>query len=328
MIYEIISIKNNSAVIYKDFSDVKRKKEISENSKKNLNGATKKGYTGEVSESAARKIKTQVLCLSEALRFGGYGKKKLTFCTLTLCAKQMHTDTEIRREMLNTFLIYMKRKYNVAHYIQRSELQNNGNIHFHILLDNFVHWANVREIWNKEQERLGYIEEYRNEQNKFHSNGFKAREELLKYWSMKKQEEAYKKGIETNWSNPNSTDIHALRNIKNVAAYICKYMTKNEQTTARKLDGRVWSSSTELEKVENFKIDLAMIDFENTAVNWSAHNYIEDLKNDTRVINKDDEHFSMFYSNVSQYELLKQYSPKLAIDYANHYKELFKKLYK
>ena len=48
-------------------------------------------------------------------------KFKLTFITLTLSAKQgIHTDIEIKRELLNHFLITIKRSFGVKHYVWRA----------------------------------------------------------------------------------------------------------------------------------------------------------------------------------------------------------------
>ena len=69
---------------------------------------------------------------------------------------------------------------------------------------------------------------YRNNMKDFHSKGFKVRTDLLDTWSYKNQLKAYQKGKHSNWSNPNTTDIHSVRFINNVGAYVTKYMIKNE----------------------------------------------------------------------------------------------------
>lgn len=120
---------------------------------------------------------------------------KVSFITLTLSSKQIHSDKEIKKILLNQFLIEAKKKWKVEKYVWKSEKQKNGNIHFHILTDSFIPWSELRNCWNRIQNKLGYIDRY---------------EEL-----------SHKK-------NPNSTDVHSMKNIKNVSAYMVKYMTKNE----------------------------------------------------------------------------------------------------
>lgn len=55
---------------------------------------------------------------------------------------------------------------------------------------------------------------------------------------------AYNYGVKTAWQDPNSTDIHGLYKIKNVPAYISKYMSKSE--TNKELKGRLWGCSDNL----------------------------------------------------------------------------------
>jgi len=66
-------------------------------------------------------------------------KYKLTFITLTLPSKQAHTDEEIKKVPFANFLQTLRRKYNMKYYIWKAEKQNNGNIHFHIITNSFIH---------------------------------------------------------------------------------------------------------------------------------------------------------------------------------------------
>jgi len=190
-----------------------------------------------ISASASKKIKKAVNYLllnaegkvnRSQLNFSSQ-KFHVAFITLTLSAIQMHSDNYIKKYMLNQFIIELIAHYHVTNYIWRSERQANGNVHFHLLIDVFIAWQGIREIWNRIQLKEGYIAAYRKEQQEFHRNGFKPRPELYEKWSRKQQLIAYKQGLLTNWRNPNSTDIHGLRFIRNVGSYICKYMSKNEK---------------------------------------------------------------------------------------------------
>jgi hypothetical protein len=155
-------------------------------------------------------------------------KFKIAFITLTLSAVQIHSDNYIKRNMLNQFLVELKQKWNVTEYVWKAERQLNGNIHFHILVNRFIPWYELRGTWNRIQQKEGYLSRYRVEQEKWHSKGFRLRESLEKNWSRENQIKAYKIGLKTNWSNPNSTDIHSVQFINNVGSYVCKYMSKND----------------------------------------------------------------------------------------------------
>jgi len=146
-----------------------------------------------------------------------YVAKKLRFVTLTLSDKQKDSDKFIRRQMLNRFLQEIKRKHQVKNYVYCSESQKNGNIHFHIVIDSYINYKKIQDIWNNIQSDNGYLENF---------------------------EKKYKH------RKPNSTDIHRLNKIKNISAYLIKYFTKDENR--RKIEGRLWGATDNLRELSHF----------------------------------------------------------------------------
>ena len=160
--------------------------------------------------------------------YRGAGLKfKINFITLTLPAKQVHPDKVIISEILQPFLNYLRKHYKVTNYIWRAEKQKNDNLHFHMLLDKFIDKSELRQLWNKYLQNLGYVRRYKENQLYWHNNGFQVRKKLLKYWPEEKQKEAYIKGIDQDWTNPNTTDIHSTKHIRHLKKYLCKYLCKN-----------------------------------------------------------------------------------------------------
>ena len=155
-------------------------------------------------------------------------KFKIAFATLTLPAKQIHSDNEIKAKCLNQILIELKKYHHVKNYIWRAEKQKNGNIHFHILVDKFIPHQELRDRWNRIVNKLGYVETYRNEMQSWHRDGFRVRKNLLRTWPLRKQKAAYERGARTHWNSPNSTDIHSVQKVRDLKSYITKYVTKNE----------------------------------------------------------------------------------------------------
>ena len=121
---------------------------------------------------------------------------KLNFITLTLSATQTHSDSEIKKKLLEPFIKYMKRNHSMNSYVWKAEVQDNGNIHFHITTNVFIHHMTLRNAWNGYQKNLGYLQKY---------------------------ETTHKH------DSPNSTDIHSVRNIKNVGGYIASYVNKKDK---------------------------------------------------------------------------------------------------
>jgi hypothetical protein len=164
-------------------------------------------------------------------------KNKLVFITLTLSSPQIHTDEEIKSKLLNQFLTEMRQKHKMKYYIWKAEKQKNGSIHFHILTDKGLHWRTVRTLWNRIQNKLGYVDRYRSNMKEFFKLGFKVFTSKYEMRTAAQQYEAYKRGVKCDWTDPNSTDVHRLYDVKNVTKYITKYLTKsNEPRKARMIE--------------------------------------------------------------------------------------------
>lgn len=209
-------------------------------------------HHGKISDQARKKITRAVdymVYLSPRKKFshayeGKTGEFILNFITLTLSSQQIHTDNEIKSIILEPFLNTCRQKWKITHYLWRAEKQENGSIHFHIIANRFVPWNELRNMWNLHQQKLGYVTRYRNNQKAWHRDGFKFRPDLAKKWNYTAQLKAYKDGILHDWANPNSTDVHSLKLVGNVRAYLTKYITKSEQS--ENITGRLWGSSENL----------------------------------------------------------------------------------
>ena len=194
-------------------------------------------HMGIISTKAGKRLKTAINWLvasaqNKLAKDRETGKTfyfKVNFITLTLPAQQgTHTDNEIKANLLNHWLIHAKRKYNLNNYVWKAEKQANGSIHFHITSDTYIFHYDLRKDWNKIIQKMGYVDKYRQAQKAWHKDGFKVRVNLLKNWNYEKQLKAYKEGTRTNWNNPNSTDVKSVKNIRDLSAYLCKYMSKTE----------------------------------------------------------------------------------------------------
>lgn len=145
---------------------------------------------------------------------------RINFITLTLSALQFHDDDFIKKNMLDKLLQWLRKKYKMKAYLWKAESQANGNIHFHITTNVYIPHYDLRNRWNDIQAQYGYLQKF------------------------------FEKNLHI---DPNSTDIHATKGVKNLAGYLATYMTKNP--TYRPIQGRQWYQSTSLSKVKNFVID-------------------------------------------------------------------------
>lgn len=213
--------------------------------------------SGLISLKAEKRIKNAIDWLLEispirkfyARKYKKWYNFKINFVTLTLSSQQKHPDNVIKKELLNQFLIEAKKKWNVNNYLWRAEAQKNGNIHFHICTDNFIPHVELRNVWNRIQNKLGYVD-------RFH--------------------------VKHKHRSPNSTDVHSIKRIGNISAYLSKYCCKNPilipsikpkntkssvliktdhyyyikknklvPTTFRPIQGKLWGLSNQLSKIKS-----------------------------------------------------------------------------
>jgi hypothetical protein len=84
---------------------------------------------------------------------------------------------------------------------------------------------------------LGYIDSFAASQAELYKNGFRI--DLRKVWKNQKtkkmeavptelQMNRYLKGSQSGWRNPNSTDVHSVKNISNLEGYLAGYMAKKD----------------------------------------------------------------------------------------------------
>jgi hypothetical protein len=175
-----------------------------------------------------------------------FGKKliynyRASFITLTLPTKQTHSDLEIKK-CLNQFLTQLRATFNLSNYIWKAELQANGNIHFHLIIDLPIHHSAIRYYWNQSIETLGYVSAYR---NTFSSLAL-AEYAQIRNLPVSQCVSAYQKGISTNWSSPPTEQVISVHSNGQLSHYLTKYITKPLSNENCNL------SESELERVQNF----------------------------------------------------------------------------
>jgi hypothetical protein len=182
-------------------------------------------------------------------------KFQLSFITLTLPSTQIHTDQEIKKAALVPFLQWLRDRYNVKKYVWKAEIQKNGNIHFHITMDKFIHYSTLRNQWIRNINSLGYVDRYREESGKH---------------------------------TPPCTEIKAVKKVKNIAAYLAAYMSENVNSKNKKaaaeynsrvIGGRLWGVSSYLMKLKGLRIDESMKDF-SVIMNFVRDNARSSFHND------------------------------------------------
>jgi hypothetical protein len=287
----VLSINGNRIVVRKYFEEFGRKKNKSSLQVKNEEHLKDNTPKGIVTRKIRLKMRAIITNWIEALQHspkGETGHKVYlpTFVTLTLPAKQNHTDKELNALALNPFITKIKRSHKVENYLWRAEKQDNGNIHYHIIIDRFISHDCVRYAWNNIIDKLGYIESYRKEQTELHKQGFNFREALREKWPVEKQMKAFLNGQANNWNNPNSTDIHSLKSITDVSGYMCKYITKSHEFDEMKKVEKAYQENQIDERLFNAYKDQIQLKFEQKKVNarlWGCSDALREIR-DVKII--------------------------------------------
>lgn len=242
-----IKINPNSIIVYDELQGFFTSKDrkiyidsthyfIPESSKKNLENNNHNGF---LSEKATSRLKNSIKYLfwlsgvfkieKKTIKTQAY--KKVSLLTLTLASQQRHTDNYIKEKMLNQFLIELKKYNKNLLYVWRAEKQENGNIHFHILINIFIPLNLLYSIWNRIQNKEGYIQPYTEKHQNLSFIDYCKLYPPKTPAQVTQRRKAYIKGQQNNWKAPNSIDIHSLKDVKKSYAYCCKYISKNEIET-------------------------------------------------------------------------------------------------
>ncbi len=271
--------------------------ELSKNAQKRLRQKLEfMMYLTKPKKVGGRKIKNKyqnyITQLEKGQKYKEEIQYKLTFITLTLPSKQVHSDEDIKSKCLNQFLVELRKNHKVKRYIWKAEKQENGNIHFHILTEKYIQWQKIRKIWNRIIGKLGYIKEYQKNMKSYYKNGFIKSKNPKDTRSLAQQKKAYHKGIATNWTNPNTTDIHALYKIKNIQAYISKYLAKGVTKTKR-----IGQIEKVLEKIDHLNNEIDKISSEINFLDWKNEKWGELIEKRESLKNELTK-FELIYQNL------------------------------
>lgn len=190
----------------------------------------KKAYSGELTTGAIKRMTKAIhLLIASTPTQKIYSKvldkninHKLSFITLTIPAHETKTAKECHKQLLEPMLKHLRQVHGMRSYVWKVELQKRGQLHYHITSDVYIHYQELRNKWNQLLAKGGFMNEYIDE--KSHTNA-------------------------------NSTDIHSVRKVKDLASYLVKYFSKREQN-ATKLDGKLWDCSLNLKKANYYSTEF------------------------------------------------------------------------
>jgi hypothetical protein len=172
-----------------------------------------------------------------------------SFVTLTIPAKQRHTDIELKA-CLNAFLTNLRRAFKIQNYVWKAELQKNANIHFHISFDKYVHYQAIRYYWLLAIKPLGYVDDYARKFSNMSLSQYAAYRKL----TVEEASAAYGQGVRSNWQSPNCVDVSSVTTEASVSNYLSKYFAKSDDSEVDEeriqAFGKVWARSQSLSRLQ------------------------------------------------------------------------------
>lgn len=221
-------------------------------------------HKGELSAKAIRRLTNSVNWLvASAKNKWVYDKQsgkrfnfRINFITLTLPTLDHGiSDHQFKADLLHNFINTCRYRYGLKNYVWKVETQANGNIHAHFTTDTFIHWRDIRNVWNRILSKRGIIQIYQAKHSSMTFDDYSALYDPTGAKDVEQLRRAFTQGCDSSWSDPNTTDVHAVHKVKDIAAYLAKYMTKGDDDR-RKINGRLWGCSTNLSETNKLVIEL------------------------------------------------------------------------
>ena len=226
----VFQVRNNSMLCYRKNighrHNLMRSLKFQENIQ-NLKEHAK--YTGAMSIGAQKRLTKAINIMVAASPMqriynpvtGNKQNFRLGFLTLTIPEKTDHTLSQLNKLLLEPFLKYLRQVHKIGLYVWKAERQKRGVIHYHITINKFVHYQELRNKWNKLLSARGLNISYITE------NGH---------------------------SDANSIDIHSVKKVNDLAAYLVKYMCKTYQNSGEE-KGKLWDCSRILKESSYFEVE-------------------------------------------------------------------------
>ena len=224
---DIIQIRTSKAYVYQDRENEGYRWKDRQQETAKMQEIRKLAYQGRLTIGSRKRLSKALHVLSEMTPtrkvYNEVSKRamyfKLSMITLTVPAKERHlTPKEGYQLLLKNFLKWLVRTEGCKGYVWKVEHQKNGQIHYHIIQNVYINYSAIREKWNYLLKRAGLLE------------------------TLYKEHHHY---------NPNSTDVHAIRKVKNITAYFISYM-KAQKNDSEITSGKVWDCSYNIKKAEYY----------------------------------------------------------------------------
>ena len=221
----VVQIRHKSLILYNrleqfnvDFGG------INTNYKYHIGNLPDNAYSAQMSQGSKKRLSKAIDLMCQAVKVKRFecpitNKRiahRLSYITLTISDNTPITLKEAYTKGLIPFLQWLRRTQKVTTYIWKVERQQRGQLHYHITTPSWVHYQEIRDKWNNIQRQNEWMKDYT---------------------------------ATTGSIDPNSTDIHSVRSIKNLSGYMIKEFVKSIQNINAEQE---WKSLPEKEQQQYY----------------------------------------------------------------------------
>lgn len=251
---------------------------------------------GKISKKAQRRLTNSVNWLiASAKKKYVYDKRtnkrfsfRVNFVTLTLPGDhQLISDHQFKSKLLHNFINVCRYRYNLKNFVWKVEAQDNGKIHAHFTTDTYLPWRGIRTAWNKILNKHGLLDQYKAKHQNMSFEEYNNLYNASGSIEIDRMHKRFTAGQNSGWSDPNSTDVHSVYKVKDLAAYMAKYMSKTEKDR-RLIKGRLWSCSYSIAQANKLAVNVPFdecISSLNTYLNSGLDGYEMQPSNDPKFKN-------------------------------------------
>ena len=206
----MVQVRWDSLMIYKQYCGAKGQ------TTEKLDKYRKEAYGGKVKDASRKRMIHAIDMMIQLSRVqmkprpgGKVFPFRLGFWTLTVPGK-VRKATDVH-PLFKKFLDWMR--YRNCQYIWKAEYQKRGQVHYHLIVNQYIPYVEVKAGWNSILRKARYLDGYAKQTGHF---------------------------------SPNSVDLRAVKSNKFLSLYLQKYLTKKEENLPKGHLKKWWGASQSL----------------------------------------------------------------------------------
>jgi hypothetical protein len=196
----VIQVRKNSVVLY--YEPLRHRHRLNNRKTWQKKDLHKDAYQGKVTLGVRKRLTKAVNLLLQMTKptwvtntvTNKLQYHNISFITLKITGGQNITGRQAYDTCFGHFLDWLTRTNGTKLYVWKLEKEKSGQVHYHITTPDFIDYRLIRDKWTSLLRTAGFLDRYAKDHKHFHAN---------------------------------STDIHEVSNVTNLAPYIIKALADN-----------------------------------------------------------------------------------------------------